>query len=340
MGPGPTQKLQRESTSRTRGAARNGREQTKATPALPRQRTSRSRRLKMPAPDISTAVERNNGRLMKALGNHASTLGKDSSMRKNSRGKPRGKPSGVVRDEIASLARLQRQEEEVSSRDKSAISPETDAVPMPRWRTSSIREEASQYHADRARDFDFQRLTEALGSQDPDFVWGLVMQLAHASTRFHDGQLFNFMLSVIKSIHPRDAIEAMLGAQMSAVLMTVMNYVDELARLDCTMDPQRVNFRQEIALQAVNKLCRTFATLVGALKHYRAGGEQKPTFGHVSVRDNGQAILGAVNQAPHDVLPEKTPTATPTLTDGRQTAMDIVSEPQRAPIPLRRRRKG
>jgi hypothetical protein len=145
MGPGPTQKLQRESTSRTRGAARNGREQTKATPALPRQRTSRSRRLKMPAPDISTAVERKNGRLMKALGNHASTLGKDSSMRKNSRGKPRGKPSGVVRDEIASLARLQRQEEEVSSRDKSAISPETDAVPMPRWRTSSIREEASQY---------------------------------------------------------------------------------------------------------------------------------------------------------------------------------------------------
>jgi hypothetical protein len=195
-------------------------------------------------------------------------------------------------------------------------------------------------NADRARDFDFQRLTEALGSQDPDFVWGLVMQLAHASTRFHDGQLFNFMLSVIKSIHPRDAIEAMLGAQMSAVLMTVMNYVDELARLDCTMDPQRVNFRQEIALQAVNKLCRTFATLVGALKHYRAGGEQKPTFGHVSVNDGGQAIVGTVNQAPRDVLPEKTPNATPALTDARQTAMDIVSEPQRAPIPLRRRRKG
>ena len=53
-------------------------------------------------------------------------------MRKNSR----GKLSGAVRDET--LAEVQRQEEEVSSRDKSAISPDTDAVPMRRWRTDSI----------------------------------------------------------------------------------------------------------------------------------------------------------------------------------------------------------
>ncbi len=60
MRPGPMHKLQREPTSQARGAARNGREQTKATPALPRQRTSRSRRLKIPPPDITTAVEAKN----------------------------------------------------------------------------------------------------------------------------------------------------------------------------------------------------------------------------------------------------------------------------------------
>ena len=156
-------------------------------------------------------------------------------MRKNSR----GKLSGVVPDESASLAEVQRQEEEVSSRDKSAISPETDAVPMRRWRTDRIIEEGSQYHPDRARSFDFHLLSEALGSQDPDFVWGLVMQLAHASTRFHDGEGLNFMLSVIKNIHPRDAIEAMLGAEMAAVHMSMMNYVDEFARLDHTLNPTR-----------------------------------------------------------------------------------------------------
>jgi hypothetical protein len=53
---------------------------------------------------------------------------------------------------------VQRQEEEVSSRDKSAISPDTDAVPMRRWRTDSIIEEASQYHPDRARSLNFHLL--------------------------------------------------------------------------------------------------------------------------------------------------------------------------------------
>ena len=243
-------------------------------------------------------------------------------MRKNSR----GKLSGAVRDET--LAEVQQQEKEVSSRDKSAISPDTDAVPMRRWRTDSIIEEASQYHPDRARSFNFQLLTEALGSQDPDFIWGLVSQLSQASTRFNDGEGLNFMLSVIKNIHPRDGIEAMLGAQMAALHMSMMNYIDEFARLGHT--PQ-----QEMAERAVNKLSRTFATLVGALKHHRTGGEQKLTVRYVS--ESRQAIVGTVTQAPRDVLPEKTPNATPALTDARQTAMEIVGERKPKPVPQRRR---
>jgi hypothetical protein len=240
----------------------------------------------------------------------------------------RGKLSGAVRDETP--AEIQRQEEEVSSRDKSAISPDTDAVPMPRWRTDSILEEASQYHPDRARSFNFRLLSEALGSQDPDFIWGLVSQLSQASTRFNDGEGINFMLSVIKNIHPRDAIEAMLVAQMAAVHMSMMTFVDEFARLGNT--PQ-----QEMAERGMNKFSRTFATQVGALKHYRTGGEQKLTVHHVSVSDGGQAIVGTVTQAPRDVLSEKTPNATPALTDARQTSMEIVGERKREPVPQRRR---
>jgi hypothetical protein len=262
---------------------------------------------------------------MKALGNHASTLGKESSMRKNSR----GKLSAAVRDESASLAEVQRQEEEVSSRDKPAISPETDAVPMRRRPIDSMIEEASQYLANRPRSSNFRLLSEAFGSQDPDFVYGLFMQLAHASTRFHDGEGINYMVAAIKNIHPRDANEAMAEGLIAAVSMSLANYIDELARLRGT--PQ-----QEMAERAVNRLARTFAMLVGALKKYRTGGEQKPTVRHVSVNDGGQAIVGStVNQVPRNVLPEKTPNATPALTDARQPEMEIVSEPQRAPIPLR-----
>ena len=107
-------------------------------------------------------------------------------MRKNSR----GELSGAVRDET--LVEVQRQEEEVSSPDRSVISPDTDGVPKPRWRTDSILEEASQYHPDRARSFNFRLLSEALGSQDPDFIWGLVSQLSQASTRFNNGEGLNY----------------------------------------------------------------------------------------------------------------------------------------------------
>jgi len=99
--------------------------------------------------------------------------------------------------------------------------------------------------------------------------------------------------------------------------MSMMNYIDEFARLGHT--PQ-----QEMAERAVNKLSRTFATLMGALKHYRTGGEQKLTVRHVSVSDGGQAIVGTITQAPRDVLPEKTPNATPALTDARQIPMESV----------------
>ncbi|MGC2632449.1 MAG: hypothetical protein WA265_21235, partial [Rhodomicrobium sp.] len=248
-----------------------------------------------------------------------------------------GTRSSVTSPDHANETHDYGQKEEVSSRDTTATSPDTDAVPKPRRRTDRIMEECSQYHPDRARSFDFQFLTEALGSQDPDFIWGLVSQLSTASTRFNDGEGLNFALSVIKNIHPRDAIEAMLGAQMATLHMSMMTYVDEFARLDRTLDPIKVNFRQEMADRAVNKLPRTFATLVGALKHYRTGGEQKLTVGQVSVSDGGQAIVGTVNQAPRDVLPEKTPNATPALTDARQTEMEIVGERKRKPVPQRRR---
>jgi len=56
-----------------------------------------------------------------------------------------------------------------------------------------------------------------------------------------------------------------------------------------------------------------------------------------TVSDGGQAIVGTVTQAPRDVHLEKMPNATPALTDARQTAMEIVGERKRKPVPQRRR---
>jgi hypothetical protein len=53
--------------------------------------------------------------------------------------------------------------------------------------------------------------------------------------------------------------------------------------------------QQDSAERAFNKLARTFAAQVEALKRYRTGGEQRVIVQHVNVNEGGQAIVGAVN---------------------------------------------
>ena len=49
------------------------------------------------------------------------------------------------------------------------------------------------------------------------------------------------------------------------------------------------------AERAFNKLARTFAAQVEALRRHRTGGEQKVTVEHVTVNEGGQAIVGNVS---------------------------------------------
>ena len=83
-------------------------------------------------------------------------------------------------------------------------------------------------------------------------------------------------------------IEAMLAAQMGAVHLATMTFARRLAHVENI--PQ-----QDSAERAFNKLARTFAAQVAALKEYRSKGEQKMTVQHVHVAEGGQAIVGNVN---------------------------------------------
>src|SRR5277367_6523938 len=53
--------------------------------------------------------------------------------------------------------------------------------------------------------------------------------------------------------------------------------------------------QQDSAERAFNKLTRTFAAQMSALKEYRSKGEQKMTVQHVHVAEGGQAIVGNVS---------------------------------------------
>ena len=110
---------------------------------------------------------------------------------------------------------------------------------------------------------------EALGSADADFAMGLLAQLANVLPKdFGSTETqINFMVSAVKSIRPRDQVEAMLAAQMAVIHASVVTLGRRLMNADNI--PQ-----QDSAERALNKLARTFAAQLEALKRYRSTNEQ------------------------------------------------------------------
>jgi hypothetical protein len=133
-------------------------------------------------------------------------------------------------------------------------------------------------------------LMRAIGTADLDFYDGLMGHLVNTSREQNalSQNGTNFMLWVVKGIEARDQIEAMLAAQMAAVQLASMTFARRLANVENI--PQ-----QDSAERAFNKLTRTFAAQMSALKEYRSKGEHKMTVQHVHVAEGGQAIVGNVN---------------------------------------------
>ena len=129
-----------------------------------------------------------------------------------------------------------------------------------------------------------------IGVTDSDFHSGLTAQIACLGSQGQktDSRASNFVLSVVRSVEPRDALEAMLATQMGAIHAATLMMARRLNHVDTI--PQ-----QDSAERALNKLARTFATQMETLKRYRTGGQQRVTVEHVTVNAGGQAIVGAVN---------------------------------------------
>ncbi len=128
-----------------------------------------------------------------------------------------------------------------------------------------------------------------LGTCDPHFMTGLQHQVAAIGVhgRTIDEEASNFILSVVRGVHPRDELETMLATQMGAIHQATMMMVRRLNHVENI--PQ-----QDAAERALNKLARTFTTQIETLKRYRTGGRQTITVQHVNVSDGGQAIVGSV----------------------------------------------
>ena len=123
------------------------------------------------------------------------------------------------------------------------------------------------------------------------------------------------MLAVIKSIAPRDQLEAMLAAQMAAVHMATMTFARRLAHVETIA-------QQDSAERAFNKLARTFMSQVEALNRHRGKGQQKVIVEHVHVHAGGQAVVGTIeNPGGGDRSKSKDQPHAKQIADARQPAV-------------------
>lgn len=149
-----------------------------------------------------------------------------------------------------------------------------------------------------------QLMANALGVADREAMLGIIRQLvkASASGESPDEVNLSFMISMVRSIKPRDSIEAMLVAQMVSVHVMAMRCAHHLANADDIA-------QHDSAARALGRLARTFPAQIEALNRYRSQGEPAITVQNVSVGDGGKAIVGNVTQHARVIVSDKDPVA-------------------------------
>ena len=159
-----------------------------------------------------------------------------------------------------------------------------------------------------------QLMINAMGVADREAMHGILRQLVKASVSGESADEVNlsFMISMVKSIKPRDSIEAMLVAQMVSVHVMAMRCAHHLANADDLA-------QHDSAARALGRLARTFPAQIEALNRYRSQGEPAITVQNVSVGDGGNAIVGNVTQHARVIVSDKkAPAAAPKAAGSRR----------------------
>lgn len=115
-----------------------------------------------------------------------------------------------------------------------------------------------------------------------------VLKRDEASDDFPANDERLFVLSIIRDLAPRDAVERMLAVQMAATHVATVRSARWLGATETL--PQ-----VEAHYTGFNKLARTFAAQIEVLRKHRTGGQQKVVVEHVTVNEGGQAIVGNVS---------------------------------------------
>ena len=137
-------------------------------------------------------------------------------------------------------------------------------------------------------DLEVSKLARAFGVADWIVGSTLAHQVANANQIMRPGEpelVTNVAISLVQGIGPRDALEAMLAAQMVATHTTAM---EMLRRLN--LEQKSTEISDSIASRAT-KLMRTFTAQVEALNRHRNAGKQVITVNHIGQQVNASEAI-------------------------------------------------
>ena len=98
----------------------------------------------------------------------------------------------------------------------------------------------------------------------------------------------NLASAMFAEMEPRDAVEAMLVAQMTATHVAMTNLSDRMSH-------QQSYLVRESSERSMTRLSRTYLAQMDAFKKYRAKAQQTVRVERVNVESGGQAIVGDVS---------------------------------------------
>jgi hypothetical protein len=154
---------------------------------------------------------------------------------------------------------------------------------------------------------DTATLLSDFGTTNPDFLHGLISQIGNAGLDGHlpDETNIKFMFALVRSMKPRDGLEATLLTQMGALQVVCM---DNFRRLNHGATQRE----RDSAERAVYRLTGRFASLFREFQRHRLKDQNGLIIQNVSVNGVGQAIIHMQNGASLEV-PILPPAAAPAL---------------------------
>jgi hypothetical protein len=131
------------------------------------------------------------------------------------------------------------------------------------------------------------------GTKSYDVIRHILKQADYVALEpsWSGSQILDLNFSMLADIGSKDLLEGLLAAQMVGTHNLAMQFLARAVLKDQTVDGVNMN------VDRANKLLRTFALQMEALKRYRGKGEQRVIVKHVNVHEGGQAIVGAISHS-------------------------------------------